>query len=250
MRLEIKGLTVGYGSQPIVFEATATFAGGVITAIIGPNGAGKSTLVKGLVGSTTVFAGSVSVDGTAVPNLHPRALLEKGVAYVPQLANVFPSLSVRENLEIGAYVRRGAGGLARVLDVLPQLSVILGKPAGKLSGGQRNMVAVGRALMSDPQVLVVDEGTAGLAPQVADALWADFQRLAALGVGIVVVEQNVDSVLRFANEVLLLTGGRIRMTGPVERFRHLNLADVFLEASVKLESDVSDVARSSEPDHP
>jgi len=232
MRLDIENLTVGYGKQAIVFEATAAFVEGTVTAIIGPNGAGKSTLAKGIVGSTTVFGGTVSVDGRLVPAVHPRALLELGVAYVPQLANVFPSLSVRENLEVGAHVRRKAGGLARVLQVLPHLSPILGKPASKLSGGQRNMVAVGRALMSDPGVLIVDEGTAGLAPQVADSLWKDFQELAAGGVAVVVVEQNVDAVLQFADQVLLLSGGRIRMSGPVENFRNTNLADVFMEAKL------------------
>jgi len=217
MRLDVQDLTVGYGSQPIVFDASLSFAAGEVTAVIGPNGAGKSTLVKGMVGAATVFAGSVVLDGEVVAPITPRALLERGVAYVPQLNNVFPSLSVRENLEVGGYVR-GGRALEDVLDILPDLKALVKRAAGRLSGGQRNMLAVGRALMSDPAMLLVDEGTAGLAPRVAESLWLDFARLAREGVGVIAVEQNVDIALEHATQVVLLTGGRVQSSGPASSY--------------------------------
>ena len=152
---EVKGLTAGYGKQPIIFDVSARFVTGTLSAIIGPNGAGKSTLLKALFGIARVFQGSVLLDGDPV-SLVSTSLVRQGIVYVPQLANVFPSLTVRENLEVGTFVRSG-GALSRVLDLFPDLAPVMAKHAGKLSGGQRNMLAVARALMSDPRVLLLDE---------------------------------------------------------------------------------------------
>ncbi|MDE3194463.1 MAG: ATP-binding cassette domain-containing protein, partial [Chloroflexota bacterium] len=141
MLVEARAITAGYGAQPVIFDVSATFRQGKITAIIGPNGAGKSTLLKSLFGIARVFGGSVRVDGVDLARPDARDLVKRGIAYVPQLGNIFPSLSVRENLEIGTYVR-GGGSYERVLGIFTDLRPVLGKPAGKLSGGQRQMLAV------------------------------------------------------------------------------------------------------------
>jgi len=240
MKFEIDDLTIGYGALPIVFDATLSFAAGEVTAVIGPNGAGKSTLVKGMVGAAKLFGGSVIVDGETVSVVTPRTLLQKGVAYVPQLNNVFPSLSVRENLELGSYVR-GGRPIDDVLDILPDLKLLLKRAGGRLSGGQRNMLAVGRALMSNPVMLLVDEGTAGLAPRIAESLWQDFARLAREGVGVIAVEQNVEIALEHSSQVILLTGGRVRSSGPVS-----NYADEKLLSAMFLGSDVVSTSTTRE----
>ncbi|HLH70784.1 MAG TPA: ABC transporter ATP-binding protein [Candidatus Dormibacteraeota bacterium] len=213
MGLELHHIAAGYGSQRIVFDVSAVFESGKVSAIIGPNGAGKSTLIKALFGQARLFRGDVSLDGRKLEQISPRALVQQGVAYVPQLANVFPTLSVRENLEIGTYVRSG-DAWERVLGLFPDLRSVLRVPAGKLSGGQRNMVAIGRALMSDPRVLLLDEATAGLSPALAEGVWGHLTRLARDGLAVCVVEQNVRAALDYSDYVYLLTSGRVRLQGP------------------------------------
>lgn len=170
MTLELENIGAGYKSLQIVFDVSARFEVGKVTAIIGPNLAGKSTLIKALFGQARLFHGSVTLHGQAMQSFTPRQLVAAGVAYVPQLLNVFPTLTVKENLQIGTYVRSDAApreAMERVLDLFPDLKTVLGKHAGKLSGGQRNMVAIGRALMGGPSVLLLDEATAGLSPGLA-----------------------------------------------------------------------------------
>ncbi len=231
MKLEIEGLTAGYGSQPVIFDVKAAFRPGSITAIVGPNGAGKSTLVKAIFGIARVFEGAIRLDGESLERVDAGELVRRGVAYVPQLGNVFPSLSVRENLEIGTYVRSG-GSLEHVLSIFGDLRDIMRKPAGKLSGGQRNMLAVARALMSNPQVLLLDEATAGLAPAVSLRLWQALARLAQDGLAIAAVEQNVRLALGFSHHVYLLASGRNRLDGPAAEFsQRADLEALFLEAA-------------------
>jgi branched-chain amino acid transport system ATP-binding protein len=230
MRVEARGITAGYGAQPVIFDISAAFREGAITAIIGPNGAGKSTLLKSLFGIATIFGGTVSVDGQDLARPDARDLVRRGIAYVPQLGNVFPSLSVRENLEIGTYVR-GGGSYDRVLGIFTDLAPVLRTAAGKLSGGQRQMLAVARALMSSPHVLLLDEATAGLSPAISTALWQFIRRFADDGLAIVVVEQNVALALGRADHVYLFAGGRNRLDGPAETFRErTDLEALFLEA--------------------
>lgn len=230
MRIEAKGITAGYGAQPVIFDVSARFREGAITAIIGPNGAGKSTLLKSLFGVTRVFGGAVSVDGEDVARPDARDLVRRGIAYVPQLGNIFPSLSVRENLEIGTYVR-GGGSYDHVLGIFTDLRPVLRTAAGKLSGGQRQMLAVARALMSDPHALLLDEATAGLSPAISRSLWQYVRRFADDGLAVVVVEQNVGLALERADHVYLLAGGRNRIDGPAKDFRErTDLEALFLEA--------------------
>lgn len=227
--LVIDKITAGYRSQPIIFDISAAFKPGTITTVIGPNGAGKSTLFKAIFGIARTFSGAVTLDGEPIP-LKARDLVKKGVAYVPQLRNIFPTLSVRENLEIGFYVR-GKRSFDHVIDLFPDLGRVLSKHAGKLSGGQRNMLAIGRALMSDPAVLLLDESTGGLSPLLASNLWQHLVTLAGTGVSIGAIEQNVQLALNHSNYVYLLAGGRNSTEGtPQELSTKHDLAQVFLEA--------------------
>lgn len=225
--LVVDKITAGYRSQPIIFDISATFKPGSITTVIGPNGAGKSTLFKAVFGVARTFSGTVTLDGEPM-SLKPRDLVRKGISYVPQLRNIFSTMTVRENLEIGHFVR-GKSSFDHVIHLFPDLGIVLGKQAGKLSGGQRNMLAIGRALMSDPVVLLLDESTGGLSPLLAANLWAHLVALARTGVCIGVIEQNVQLALKNSDYVYLLTGGRNTTEGtPKDLAEHQDLAQVFL----------------------
>lgn len=228
--LEARGITAGYGKQPIVFDISAEFQPRSVTTILGPNGAGKSTFLKALFGLAKMFDGTLLVDGKVVAPV-AEELVARGVCYVPQLGNVFPSLTVRENLDVGTYVRAGRS-MESVLEVFGDLKPILKKRAGKLSGGQRNMLAVARALMSNPRVLLLDEATGGLAPIVSRRLWEHVSILAKEGLAIVAVEQNVSLALEFSNSVYVLVSGRNSFAGsPAELQKSAELEHLFLGAS-------------------
>jgi ABC-type branched-subunit amino acid transport system ATPase component len=228
--LAAENLTAGYRQQRILFDVNATFRPGVITAIIGTNGAGKSTLVKSLFGLTHIFAGRLLVAGVPMPPV-AHELVARGISYVPQVANVFPSLTVRENLEVGTYVRSG-GSLDMVVHVFPPLGRLMTRTAHKLSGGERNMLAVGRAIMSNPEMLLLDEATGGLAPALASEFWEYVVGLAQSGVGIVAVEQNVDLALKFSDYAYVLAAGRVVLTGPARDVaRREDFEQIFLVSS-------------------
>ena len=230
-RLEVRDLTAGYGSQTIVFDVSAQFHAGAVTAIIGPNGAGKSTLLKAIFGLAKMFSGEIRLDGKPIARTDARLLVKRGIAYVPQSGNVFPSLTVRENLEIGTYVRKG-GDIERVLSIFKDLRQAIDRRAGKLSGGQRSMLAVARALMSDPVVLLLDEATAGLSPLASDVLWEHLRMLANEGIAIAAVEQNVHRALQSSDDVYLLTSGRNRLNCPAAEFAaRRDWQELFLSAS-------------------
>jgi branched-chain amino acid transport system ATP-binding protein len=205
------GLSAGYGDERILNSVDTEFRLGQITALVGSNGAGKSTLLKSLFGLTRIFDGAIVLDGTQV-RPSARAFVMSGVGYVPQVANVFPTLSVQENLQVGTYVRKG-GSIELVLDVFPALGDLMSRPAQKLSGGERNMLAVGRALMSNPRVLLLDEPTGGLAPKLAQEFWHYLVGLAERGIGVVVVEQNVDLAMEFAEYAYVLVDGFVAISG-------------------------------------
>lgn len=228
--MEARKITAGYGKQPIIFDVSARFDRGSVTSILGPNGAGKSTFLKSLFGLARTFSGTVLIEGQAVGTV-AQELVERGVCYVPQLGNIFPSLSVRENLDVGTYVRKGRS-MESVLDVFTDLKPVLKKRAGKLSGGQRNMLAVARALMSDPKVLLLDEATGGLAPLIAHRLWEHVSELAKQGVAVVAVEQNVSLALEFSDSVYVLVSGRNSFAGtPGELNESADVEHLFLGAS-------------------
>jgi branched-chain amino acid transport system ATP-binding protein len=216
--LRAEGVTAGYGGPPIIEDVSLTVYANRITAIVGPNGAGKSTLLKALSGVLKASSGEVQVLGRKTTNIPPEKLVKRGLGYVPQVSNVFPDLTVRENLEMGAYTRRRGVGqrINELCDLFPDLGASLRRRAGMLSGGQRSMLAMGRALMLNPAVMLLDEPSAGLSPLLQAALWEQIEKIAATGVGICVVEQNTRRTLRHAHWGYILVLGRNRLDGPAQ----------------------------------
>jgi ABC-type branched-subunit amino acid transport system ATPase component len=213
--LDVAGLTAGYGGAPIVESVSVRAHRGAITAIVGPNGAGKSTLLKAIAGVIRSSAGTVSVEGKDATGLPSEKLVRRGIAYVPQVANVFPQLTVQENLEMGGYSRRR--GLRERADELyqlfPDLKLAHRRHAETLSGGQRTMLAMARGLMVDPAVLLLDEPSAGLSPKFQSAVWERIEQVRATNVAVVVVEQNTRETLRHAQWAYVLVLGRNRLDG-------------------------------------
>ena len=213
--LKVDNLTAGYGQMRILHGVDLEIAKGEIGVIAGPNGAGKSTLLKALFGMADVTGGQVSLDGENIASIPPDRLAAHGVAYVPQEYNVFPSLTVNENLEMGAYVRNDdwSAVLDRVYDLFPPLREKRRQPAGELSGGQRQMVAVGRALMIEPKMLLLDEPTAGLSPMFMSEIFDRVLAVNAAGVTILMVEQNAKQALAIAHRGFILANGENSWTG-------------------------------------
>jgi branched-chain amino acid transport system ATP-binding protein len=217
--LVIKDLTAGYGGPPIIEEVTLEARAASITAIVGPNGAGKSTLMKTIAGVIKPTSGEIQVCGQSTTGLTADKLVRRGMAYVPQVANVFPSLTVYENLEMGAYTSK-SGVRARIeelYELFPDLRPAARRPARTLSGGQRNMLAMARGLMSRPKVLLVDEPTAGMAPKFETAVWEHILQVRQTGVAVVVVEQNTRRTLSHADWAYVLVLGKNRLSGPPEQ---------------------------------
>jgi branched-chain amino acid transport system ATP-binding protein len=220
--LRAEGVTAGYGGPPIIEDVSLTVRARRITAVVGPNGAGKSTLLKALSGVLKMSRGEVYVRGTSTTNLAPEKLVKRGLAYVPQVSNIFPDLTVRENMEMGAYTRpRGMQErIGELCELFPDLGAALRRRAGMLSGGQRSMLAMARGLMLEPAVMLLDEPSAGLSPLLQSALWDQIEKIAATGVGICVVEQNTRRTLRHAHWGYILVLGRNRLDGPAKELLH------------------------------
>lgn len=239
--LQVSALTAGYGGPPIVQDVTLEARAGAVTALVGPNGAGKSTLLKAIAGVIETTSGQVVINGTDVSGLPPEKLVRHGLAYVPQVANVFPSLSVMENLEMGGYVRRR--GLKERIETMfglfPDLRLAARRPARTLSGGQRNMLALARGLMVEPSVLLIDEPTAGLAPRYESAVWDHVLAVRDTGVAVVVVEQNTRRTLGNADWAYLLTLGQVRVEGTgADLLRNEEVVELYVGGPVK-SSEVS-----------
>jgi branched-chain amino acid transport system ATP-binding protein len=220
--LEVIGLTAGYGQIPVVRDVSIRSEAGSIVSVLGSNGSGKSTLLKAITGLLSPMSGRVVIRGTDVARMRPFQIVQKGIGYVPQTKNVFPSLSVTENLEMGAFVRRDEikAHLARVLDTFPDLKASPKKKAGDLSVGQRNLLGLARALMLDPKAILVDEPTAGLAPANTRRIWDQLLAIAAGGAAVVVVEQNVDMAIEHSDWCYVLVAGQTRMdcaAGSIDR---------------------------------
>ena len=214
--LEARSLFAGYGGMDILRGCTITVAPREMVVIVGPNGAGKSTAMKALFGLVRIRDGRVTFDGTDITNAATEALAPRGLAYVPQEHNVFATMTVEENLDMGAYTRRSgiAEAKARVFDLLPALRIKRRQAAGELSGGQRQMVAIGRALMMEPKLLMLDEPSAGLSPKVLTEILEAIAAINAAGVAILMVEQNAKAALAMAHRGYVLAGGRNRFEGP------------------------------------
>jgi ABC-type branched-subunit amino acid transport system ATPase component len=207
----------GYGAGDIIHGISIEARPGQVASIVGPNGSGKSTLLKAVTGAIRLSAGTVRLGDQDITGLPPEEVARAGVGYVPQVEDVFVPLTVRENLEMGGYLlpsRQLGERVDRVLAVFPRLSQMLARRAGRLSGGERKMLAMGRVLMLEPAVFLLDEPTANLAPKIAGELLADHVRaLAAHGAAVLVVEQRARAVLAISDHTYVLGGGRVLMEG-------------------------------------
>ena len=212
--LEGEAMTGGYGGADIIHDCSISVERGEIAVIVGPNGAGKSTAMKALLGMLSLRSGAVRLGGEDITGLSPQNRVGRGMAFVPQTDNVFATMTVRENLEMGAFLRRDdiAGTMDRVFELFPALKEKRDSPAGELSGGQRQQVAVGRALMTEPAVLLLDEPTAGVSPIVMDGLFERMLEIRSAGIAILMAEQNARQALAIADRGYVLVTGRNRFT--------------------------------------
>jgi ABC-type branched-subunit amino acid transport system ATPase component len=212
-----EGLTAGYGKVPILHEVTLQVFAGEMVSVIGPNGAGKSTAFKTIVGFVRASSGRVIFDGEEITGLRPDQVLPRGLAYVPQGRVVFPQMTVLENLEMGAYIeldgRRIREALARVYALFPILAERRGQKAGTLSGGEQQMLAIGRALMTGPKLIMLDEPSLGLAPKFVSLIFDTLVGMKQAGYTLMVVEQNAARALAVADRGYVLELGRNRFEG-------------------------------------
>ncbi|UWQ20681.1 ABC transporter ATP-binding protein [Jannaschia sp. W003] len=211
-----EGMTGGYGTgADILHSCTIAVDPGEIAVIVGPNGAGKSTAMKAVFGMLNLRQGGVRLDGEDITALSPQDRVAKGMGFVPQTSNIFTTMTVEENLEMGAFIRRDdyRETMEQVYDLFPILREKRRQPAGELSGGQRQQVAVGRALMTKPKVLMLDEPTAGVSPIVMDELFDRIIEVARTGIPILMVEQNARQALNIADKGYVLVQGRNAFTG-------------------------------------
>ena len=213
--IELKDVVAGYGGAPILNGVNISIDQADIGVIVGPNGAGKSTSLKAIFGLLKVTSGSIRFNGQEITNSLPDKLVPLGLSFVPQEKNVFTSMTCEENLEMGAFVRRDdfSDTLAMVYDMFPPVKEKRYQKAGELSGGQRQMVAMGRALMSNPKLLMLDEPSAGLSPRYVLEIFETVVRINKAGVGILMVEQNARQALAFASKGFVLANGQNRFTG-------------------------------------
>jgi len=210
--LQVNELTAGYGAQDVLFGVSLIIEPGEIVAVMGPNGSGKSTLLKVISGTLTARQGEILYKGKSLLGRSPQQIVRGGLSWVPQEENIFPSLTVRENLEIGAYPLKGRfeNRVDEVCTIFPQLRDRMAQAAGDLSGGQRQMLAVARGLMIHPELLLLDEPTAGLAPNLVQIMLDKIREIAVrMGNAVLLVSQTIDSV-RLSNRGYLLSAGRIR----------------------------------------
>jgi ABC-type branched-subunit amino acid transport system ATPase component len=237
MPLRATGVTAGYGGDPVIRNVTVRADPGEVVSLVGANGSGKSTFLKSLVGVVRVTAGTVVIGETDMTRKAPEEVARAGVGYVPQVDDVFGPLTVRENLEMGGYLLPGRDVKARideVTTVFPRLAAMLTRPAGKLSGGERKMLAMGRVLMLQPAVFLLDEPTANLAPAIARTLLEEHvSALAASGAAVLVVEQRARAVLAISDRTYVLAGGEVRMEGtPAELAASPAFVESFLGGTV------------------
>ncbi|MFV0309101.1 MAG: ABC transporter ATP-binding protein [Desertimonas sp.] len=214
--VHVDDVVAGYVPEVNILDGCSLeCAPGELIGIIGPNGAGKSTMLKALFGLIGVRGGRVMYQGEDITGMKANALVARGIGYVPQINNVFPSLTIRENLEMGGYLRKGSPNerIDWVLGLFPRLAERIGQRAGSLSGGERQMLAMARALMMEPQVLLLDEPSAGLSPVLQDQVFTRVREINEAGVSIIMVEQNAARCLQICHRGYVLDQGRNAYTG-------------------------------------
>lgn len=231
--LEIIDLKVSYGAIKALDGVSLSVAQGAIVALLGANGSGKSTTIRAITGLEALQGGDIIFNGRSLKGLPPHEVVRRGVAVVPEGRRIFSNLSVHENLLLGSYVRRDKESLKRDLEEIyqtfPRLAERRGQPAGTLSGGEQQMLALGRALMSRPRLLLLDEPSLGLAPLLVKEVFQIVSRLNHLGVTILLVEQNAAAALKIASYGYVLETGRVVLSGPgAELLGHPHLKDAYL----------------------
>ena len=224
-----ENIDAGYGDAIIVQGVSFQVAEGEIVAIVGPNGSGKSTLIKSFLGFARLFQGSVFYQGENITGIASHRAVSLGIGYVPQINNVFPNLTIAENLDMGAYHREGKAsikaGMAEMYEMFPELEARKNGLAGNLSGGERQMLAIARAMMAQPKVLFLDEPLASLSPKPASAILSKMESIRENGIAIAIAEQNVKKVLSVSNRGYVLVNGTCAMEG--------DAASLFVEDSSK-----------------
>ena len=232
--LEVTDLSVRYGSVEALHDVSIKVDAGQLVAILGANGSGKSTLLRAISGIAKAASGRIALGGTAITGLRPEEIVRRGIAHVPEGRGILPDFTVRENLMIGAYVRRGqdvSPDYRRIMAMFPAIERRESKLGYTLSGGEQQMLAIGRALMAAPQVLLADELSLGLAPIVVRQVFAKLDEVRKAGVTVLVVEQNARLAMKFADYLYVLKYGRVVMEGARETFEQsTSLVDAYLGA--------------------
>ena len=215
-----ENISAGYGDVVIVHDVSVRVAEGEIVAIVGPNGSGKSTLLKSLLGFVRLFQGDVFYQGENITGIVPDRAVRSGIGYVPQINNIFPNLTISENLDMGAYHRKGKAsikaGMTEIYEMFPELEVRKSALAGNLSGGERQMLAIGRAMMAEPRVLLLDEPLASLSPKPASVILSKLGLIKENHVAIMIVEQNVKKALSVSSRGYVLVNGTCVMEGDAD----------------------------------
>lgn len=240
--LTVENLTAGYGGPPVIKDVCLALGAGKVAVVAGPNGAGKSTLVKAIVGHLRCSSGRVELAGETITNRTPEHIARSGVGYVPQNDDVFETLTVLENLEIGGYLlkkKEVPRRIVEIFDMFPALAAMRKRTVGRLSGGERKMVAVGRVLMLRPKVLVLDEPTAGLSVALTSQLFDQYIRtLSAADVAVLLVEQKATEALRIADWGYILVSGNVEVSqSAAEILARPDIGEVFLGGSTSLVGD-------------
>jgi ABC-type branched-subunit amino acid transport system ATPase component len=220
--LDAEHINSGYGEMGILHDVSIRVEPGEAVTLIGPNGAGKSTLLRTIFGLLTPTQGQIRFDATDITGMKPPLLVRRGLSYVPQVDNVFPSLTVRENLEMGAFVRPDGyeQRLEEMYTFFPTLRLKRKQRVGSLSGGERQMVAMGRALMLDPRLLLLDEPSAGLAPRLVGMVFEKLAEINQTGVALLLVEQNAREALRLSHRGYVMASGQVRLEGESSQLLH------------------------------
>jgi ABC-type branched-subunit amino acid transport system ATPase component len=220
--LDVRHVSSGYGEMTILHDISIRVEAGEAITLIGPNGAGKSTLLKTIFGLLPPTEGRLLFNDTDITGLKPPALVRRGLSYVPQVDSVFPSLTVQENLEMGAFVRGDsfAERLEEMYTFFPTLRLKRKQRVAALSGGERQMVAMGRALMLDPRLLLLDEPSAGLSPRLVGLVFAKMAEINLTGVALLIVEQNAREALRLSHRGYVMAGGQVRLEGKGDQLLH------------------------------
>jgi len=215
--LKLEGVSAGYGDFQALFEASLEVQAGEAVAVIGPNGAGKTTLLRVISGVIPLRGGHLSMEGRSLDRVPAHRIIETGIAHVPENRRLFPRLTVEENLKIGAYLPAARGRFAERLEfvysLFPRLKERRRQLAGTMSGGEQQMCAIGRALMSGPKLLLMDEPSAGLAPVIVQQVFDLVRRIRSEGYTVLIVEQNIQQVLKVVDRAYLLEVGRIKLSG-------------------------------------